>query len=154
MELVSQNSDAEVARGRALERLNWPLKELAANMVRIIRGAGRPAELPEQMAKVLERLRDYHDAAGYLPSAHELTEILSIRYARQHRDGWTDGVDEIVQGALQIAASQLIGQSTQESAGESELMKGWDAINRWREKNRRGRLEEVAKGKPGREKRV
>jgi hypothetical protein len=40
--IVSENSEADIARHSALARVEWRLRELAANLLRIIRGAGKP----------------------------------------------------------------------------------------------------------------
>src|SRR3546814_13366230 len=67
MEVVSSNSDAEIARNDALQGLRWRLRELAANLMRIARGAGQPHGVGEQVYAVLEGYRAYHAAAGYYP---------------------------------------------------------------------------------------
>ncbi len=125
MKLVSENSEAEVAKQRALDDLRWPLLELAANLVRVVRGAGRAYELLPQMAKVIERAEDYRSVVGYYPSDYEISEILSVRYwDLPHEDDMSRAVGKIVQGALQSAASTLVNQSTQQAAGDSEIFEG------------------------------
>jgi hypothetical protein len=68
MEVVSENSEAELARRRredevadALEQLGGRLRTLATNLLRIIRGAGKPSEI------VFQAMTAYHEAAGRWP---------------------------------------------------------------------------------------
>lgn len=138
MRVVSSNSDKEIAAGRALERLRWPMRELAANMLRVVRGAGRPYELPSQIAKVLSLMEDYRDVAGHYPSDYDIGDTINIRNETGGRsDDWAHGIDTMVQGALQVAASTLVNQSTQKSVGEHELIEGLAQIEEIREGNRR-----------------
>jgi len=139
MRIVSSNSAAELAAQRALDELGWPLSQLAANMLRVVRGAGRPAELGPQMAAVLAIFDRYRAATGAFPGHYEIVEAISLRAeanARKHTDKWSHAIDDIVQGSLQIAASQLLGQSTQEAAGRHEMMEGVARIEAIREANR------------------
>jgi hypothetical protein len=73
-----------------------------------------------------------------------ISEILSIR----HREyltktdkawEWEDGIRQMVAGGLQVAASQLLEQRTQEQAGERELFDGLRVIERQRSENRAAR---------------
>jgi hypothetical protein len=81
MRIVSENSEAEVARHQAewarddaLNKASWALREFTANILRV-------------------------------------TEIYSAEQS-------------IIRGALQIAASRLIGQRTQEATGHREMYDG------------------------------
>src|SRR3546814_9772949 len=87
MEVVSSNSDAEIARNDALQGLRWRLRELAANLMRIARGAGKPHGVGEQVYAVLEGYRAYHAAAGYYPGNDEIADAVSIA----HPEGRTEG---------------------------------------------------------------
>lgn len=137
MELVSDNSDEEIARQRALQDLRWPMKDLAANLLRVVRGAGRPYELGPQMVEVLDALQAYKEVVGYYPSSQEIGDTINIRDLNNGRpfDDMSLAVDVVVQGALQKAASQLVGQSTQEAAGKSEMFVGIREIETIRQKN-------------------
>ena len=140
-QIVSENSEADVARRRAVDEMAWPLKELAANLIRTVRGAGTPGLLASQMVAVLKKLESYHDAVGSYPSGGEISEALSIRFRHQEagipRDDFEAAIATIVQGALQVAASELLGQHTQISAGETEMLDGvrrleqhWETVRR------------------------
>jgi hypothetical protein len=130
MRLVSENSDAELARRRALERVEAALHELGANMLRVIRGAGRPYELGSQASEFSLAMQAHFDAARMYPSSDELAEMLSISHDfSSHRMDEIDrqryhDEERIIRGALQIAASRLLRQRTQEAAGSRDLWKG------------------------------
>src|SRR3546814_19259339 len=73
-------SNAEIARNDALQGLRWRLRELAANLMRIARGAGKPHGVGEQVYAVLEGYRAYHAAAGYYPGNDEIADAVSIAH--------------------------------------------------------------------------
>lgn len=54
MRLVSENSEAELARHTAEGQVKWKIRELAADLLRIIRGAGKPYEIMRQMVELSE----------------------------------------------------------------------------------------------------
>lgn len=129
--LVSENSEKDIAKQRALDDLSWPMRELTANLIRVARGAGRAYELPRQMVTVLERMEAYRTVVGHYPSDGEISHTINLRFMdKEHRDHVSRAVDTIVQGALQAAASTLVGQSTQKSAGETEIFDGIRAVER------------------------
>lgn len=52
---------------------------------------------------------------------------------------WESGIDDMMRGGLQYAASTLLGQGTQARAGQAEMFRGLTVIEAIREGNRRGR---------------
>jgi hypothetical protein len=42
MRIVSENSEADFARNTAMAKVDWALRDLTANLMRVTRGAGRP----------------------------------------------------------------------------------------------------------------
>lgn len=126
MRVVSENSEHDIQRERARQDIVWPLKELAANVIRVVRGAGKPHEIASQAGRVVLAFEAYHDVVGHYPPGHEIQDAINIRY---HSEQWeTDdvdwAVDQIIQGSLQVAASRVLAQNTQEAAGERELKDG------------------------------
>ena len=100
LSLASEQSAEELARAEALARISWPLKSLAANLLRVVRGAGRAYELQEQMMEVLAGFEDYREAVGYYPTDYEIAECISIRYANSRVSDeriWAE--DQVVQDA-------------------------------------------------------
>lgn len=137
LRVVSENSKQDVEKAYALDRLQWELIETAANLLRVVRGAGRPYQLPGQFLAVLQCFERYREIAGQYPSEHELSTALSYMSRRDERDDeWSYAIDKIVRGSLQFAASTLLHQSTQQAAGESELIDGVTGIEKIRERNR------------------
>ncbi|RUM21510.1 hypothetical protein EFD56_03240 [Rhizobium phaseoli] len=144
--LAVENDQRELDRRNAELDLHWPLKRLAANVIRIVRGAGRPEELGRQCADVVQAYRDYHEALGEWPSSYLIGDTLSIRH-REYRAKtdraweWEDAIHQMVAGGLQVAASQLLGQNTQQRAGESEMFDGLRVIEKQRSENAAARMQ-------------
>ena len=159
--------------------LSWAFRELTANVLRIVRGAGKPHALLEQMEKVLSVSLKYRDLHGYWPydlaaksmrCDDEYNETIERARAgeidQQSVDRWReDGTFErmhaehtICRGALQTIASTLIGQTTQRASGNHELYEGVRELNRVRGEQNRKYAEEVrasrlAERKAGKKKR-
>ena len=138
LRLVSSATDIEVNMEFARRQLSWLLRELTANLMRTVRGAGRPSAVAEQIFAVASALQEYREAAGHWPPEYDIRTALD-RDARwpdgKPNDDFGYGVDAMVDGGLQITASQLLGQNAQESAGKRELMEGLRIVEKIREKN-------------------
>ncbi|WP_374572779.1 hypothetical protein [Phenylobacterium sp.] len=143
MRLVSDNSDADLAAGRARQELRRALRAVAANILRIVRGAGKPAELADQLDELQLAISAFQGVTGLPPTAEfsgmlELEEDRDVirglngRNLREHL-----AVKQMVRGALQKAASNLAGQLTQERAGGTELFEGAIALEQVRDEWRR-----------------
>jgi hypothetical protein len=72
--IVSEQSEAEIERKPAEGELDWRLRELAANVLRIVRGAGKPYELLRQMQAVI-------DASVKFQKAPPLRSVAAINAA-------------------------------------------------------------------------
>lgn len=48
MRIVSENSNEDLAARQVLAAVRWDLRQLAANLLRVIRGAGKPHLLAQQ----------------------------------------------------------------------------------------------------------
>lgn len=151
-------------RERVEGDLSWAVRECAANMLRIIRGAGKPHDLLLQMKKVIDTSITFQEVQGYWPGEviagklrlqDEMEECFE-----QHRTGalseasidlWQeDGTFAQMSaehtafcGALQIIASRMIGQKVQESAGDSEFSRGLRELEDVKEKRRRRIADEI-----------
>ena len=127
--LVHEQSEAEIeaARKEREERdaerkrqdVEWALRRLTSNLLRIVRGAGKPYEVLDEVASLAEALAALGPRNGY--AAGE-TVVGALDIWRDTPEAET--LDIIVSGALQIAASRLAGQRTQETAGRRELQDG------------------------------
>jgi hypothetical protein len=132
-------------RTRAEQEFEFALREAAANMLRIIRGAGKSYALLKQLSDVVSAAVKVQDVTGRLPTdiletvLHRESKTEAIREKRRagkideasierwHEDGTFDQLDaedSIKGGVLQAIASQFVGQKTQECAGTSEMRNG------------------------------
>ena len=141
LRLAAENDQRSIDQEWARGQLRRPLRELAANIIRVVRGAGRSYEIAEQCVAVIEAHRNYFDKVGSWPTAWEVDQALGIerRYeTTSYDDAWKHEMarETILRGALQVAASRLVGQNTQEHRGRSELMEGVNSIVRIREEDR------------------
>jgi hypothetical protein len=156
-------------REYATSDLSWAIRETAANMLRIIRGAGKPYELLLQMKKVIDSAIKFQEVHGSWPNdvmanklrlEDEMDDCLERGragdLAQVHIDRWMkDGTFErmsaehtLYRGVLQIVASRMIGQNTQERAGDEEFHRGLRELEEIREKRRRKFLEEQRASRP------
>jgi len=142
-------SKRQQAREWAEHEFSWTIREVAANTLRIIRGAGKPDELLLQMKRTIDAAVKFQEAHDFWPQnliANELQIQSRVenfhdglregRYTQATINPWSeDGTFEkmdaeyIIQcGALQTIASDLVGQLTQKRAGEREFhdgIRGW-----------------------------
>lgn len=135
MRIVSENSDADLARERAIRQVDWALRDLTANLMRVTRGAGKPYEIGRQAQDFITALIEYRDTVGHFPPSDELASLLTIErdpevMARMNDDNLAQiyAEQEIIRGSLQIVASRLVGQSTQETAGSDEMLGGVNSL--------------------------
>ncbi len=159
LRVVSENSEADFKKREAEEALAWPYKELAANLLRVVRGAGSSARLLDQMGEVIHQSREYYEVVGHWPAPRTIDNILHIktpaeeieeilqndRCSQEDIDRWEDdgsmaadrAVYKICRGALQKCASQLVDQRTHERTTENNLYKGVRDLQAARETKRR-----------------
>lgn len=133
MRIVSENTDVDIARNAAQERVEWTLRELTANLLRITRGAGRAYEIGRQAAALVDAIQGYCDAAGIWPSSYELSAALRIssddsRSADDFAADWAWAEEQMIRGALQMTAARLLNQPLQIGSGQNELHKGFYAL--------------------------
>jgi len=86
---------------------------------------------------------DYREKAGILPSAQEISEMLELGYpfedlpGREDRDPFYRAEHEVMRASLQVAASRLLGQRTQETRASSDMHDAMRRIEEIRAENRR-----------------
>ena len=160
LKLVSDNDERELARqrertaaDRAAVQLTYATRALAANILRIIAGAGKDYELVRQIVEVLNAYKELHPLSGrtsypYAPSYPMVEGLRELDWrkgtegyhqpteedlARRERDGAAaldDAKADVVQSALRLIAAQLMAQPTQESVADGQLV---SAIRRYEE---------------------
>jgi hypothetical protein len=159
LKLVADNDEKQLVRQRdktraerAAIQLSCATRALAANILRIIAGAGKDYELFGQMIEVLKAYDELHPMSGrasypYPPSTPMVEGLHELDWRRgaegyyqptendlaRRRDGSADLDDakaDVVQAALRMTAAQLMAQPTQESVADSQLV---SAIRRFEE---------------------
>lgn len=144
LRVVSSQSSDQLERRKADVEISPPFRTLAANLIRVVRGAGRPEALGDQMVACLQALGRYREANGAYPKPTVLRLALDYEEADFDRGHWAQVQDEealkwlsmsgqpekleaerkLLRGALQVVASRLVGQHTQEIIGDHELYSG------------------------------
>lgn len=159
LRIVSETSDVEIRRKEALEEVDLALRELTANLMRIVRGAGKSYEVFRQINRCRAAFLQYHEASGCLPSSSEIDRLLAIRrkadelykcadeqsHARWSADGtfMIAAAEDIIRaGVLRAVSAELVGQRLQECNGENELHDGLRMYEQFREERRRARAAE------------
>ena len=125
----------------AMEAIEWPLRELTSNVMRISRGAGKPYEILKNCCQVVQRFQEYRETVGFWPSTSELQQILSFRDPRlkDYRlpyDEMANAVEDVVSGALRMAAGRLLFEKLQADHGNKELIEGVNRIEQHRKELR------------------
>ncbi|RWP32227.1 MAG: hypothetical protein EOR04_33105 [Mesorhizobium sp.] len=148
LRLAVENDQKTIDQAWAKEAVGWPLRELAANIIRVVRGAGKSYEIAGQCVSVIKAFQQYRDTVGQWPSSWEIDQALSISremHGQQTYDeAWQreQARDTVIRGALQVSASRLVGQNTQEQRGRSEMMDGLRELEQIREETRKRAAEE------------
>lgn len=139
MRIVSETSAAELAKRAAEHGVSQALKQMAANLLRVIRGAGRPYQVGFDLAECVQAFTAYEAAFGHFPSDVSIARALDPGKSEEEGDwDWPpDGDEETAYrwsrqrsrrdmrlAALQITASMLIGQKLQLARGEDDLDRG------------------------------
>ena len=138
-------ADEDLARDRDSRRvkdeLTWALQDLAANLIRVVRGAGKPHLLRDYAVAFLNAIEDYKEVTGSSPDPDLLAKILSIERDTAILRKFGDDTllrhnlqRDIVRGSLQIAASRLIRQLAQEQSGDTELTQAINFLHLHRDK--------------------
>jgi hypothetical protein len=162
MEIVTKNSDEDLARHRAMKQVRYALAEMAANLLRVIRGAGRSNALPAEALAFVKAVVAYQEIAEGDVMGPDVLSILDIEHSINERlemplDHQQEYLarDEIIRGALQLTASKILNQKPQEAAGRSEMFAGIRALEAHRAKQlRAGEAESRAKQVPRRRPKV
>lgn len=82
MEIVPSNSERDLAHKQAVADVQWTLRELVANILRITRGAGKPYDLETHAADFLMASQRLAETDRFYSAEHIYTEALSWRKER------------------------------------------------------------------------
>ncbi|MEO6013919.1 MAG: hypothetical protein ABIQ30_10095 [Devosia sp.] len=139
LRLVVENDEID-DNGRdqrwAEDGLGGPLRTLAANLMRIVRGAGHPERLMDQIAALREAFDHYRAAFGHWPPPDVIHNALIIDHEPTSRESLGDeerdelrrlsdwreqSASEVQRASLQIIASMLLDQKPQLRSGEHDF---------------------------------
>jgi hypothetical protein len=162
VELVSSNSPDDLAKEKAKQKTERArhdvmaaLVQLTANLLRVTRGAGRPGAIIPMAMEFIEACAEYRNAAGLNPAPEYLAEALMwqrdfeyIMRFDEFNQAHIEADEKMARGALQIVASRLLGQNTQESAGHNELYQGMHEWEEIRDRRNREMFGPKLRGKP------
>lgn len=140
MRIVADNSEADLARLRAEEEFEAALSGLTANLLRIVRGAGKGYEVASDAVRLVAAMEGFRTAFGHWPEDDRFSSVLAVRDTdRFYEDGQGrhDAIETIVSGSLRLAAARLLGQKLQISAGEREVEEGLRTYDAWLQERRK-----------------
>ncbi len=142
---MSDCADGSAVQASALA-VREELRRLAANLLRVAGGAtAQPDLILAQAAAFVEALAAHRAAAGRDPSAEEIAEALrSEPIPDEDGEAWPDwdrAVREMVNGALQVAAAELLAQPAEAATGRRELFAGYRRIEKMHTRHLRRVLE-------------
>ena len=102
---------ALLARDRALAGVERAVRELAANILSVVRGKGKPDLIAAQAEALVNTIDTHRSIAGCPPSAEEIAAVLNIA-TKEERVALLTGArlratQLAISGALKIAATRL-----------------------------------------------
>jgi hypothetical protein len=125
------NDDHEIAVRVATQNVSDHLRNLAANVLWVICGAGKPDQIEAAAEALLDAMTAYRETVGDVLSPETVANALRIdvpatvpKTASEGPRASSHSQQLILRGALQIAAARLSGQHLQAAAGASQLQLG------------------------------
>jgi hypothetical protein len=113
LRVVAERSAKEIKKQKAAGALKAALADLAANLIRIVRGAGKPLMIAEQLHAAAKGYVEFFDAAGENPDAQLLGDLL--RLPRPDVDHDTDqGTKEFYEYSILLAGLQKVASILKE----------------------------------------
>jgi hypothetical protein len=133
------------------------LRELSAELMRVVAGGGDPSRVMSLVANSFESICDYKTHNGHWPSstfvrtavdpyawkpseprsyAEERLREIAAGSPQLREYEWADAKKDVHVGSLRVVASKLLGQSTQQAHGESLMFRGIKRLEDMRRENR------------------
>jgi hypothetical protein len=153
--VVSERSAEDIIKQRATLALKFSLINLTANLIRVVRGAGKPDRIVDYIDGFVDAFNEYYKVIGHAPTGAMLSDLIRFpdRADLKLDDDRLDEMlleDAICRSALQMVASTLMEQRIhqEEALGELQghLRRFVDV--RERAKKRRARTRRAAAPKP------
>ena len=126
--------EATAAHPASVEETQEKLRNLAVNIMRVVRGAGEPEDIFLQAATVAFAMRGRHQAGMPFRSG-VITDALKITV--QPGDEIDRARELIIKASLRIAAARLAGSQLQCSAAENDLFSAIYMLEEARAANRK-----------------
>jgi hypothetical protein len=125
--LAVENDKKTVDKAWAKQDIEWPLRQLAANILRVSRGAGEPYSIIMQCVEVVKGAQSYNEKCGEWPDDRDVKDALDFHDPRLRDytmtyDERRSSMEDIVEGALRMAAGRIVRQKLQEDHGEKDLL--------------------------------
>ena len=129
LRVVSTRTAKQIEMHRAANGIKAPLRALAANLLRVLRGSGQVERIASDCVAVLEAYEEHRRVLGTDPSGDEVAAALHLEDVPVDRADASAtrrfrAEKAILSGALQIAASSLLAQPVQRRVGETEMLAG------------------------------
>lgn len=138
MRVVSDNTEKDIAKHRLEHEVEWAMRELTANLLRITRGAGKSYDVLSQAHRLIDLSVKFKDLTGVWPYS-EMERAICMRGEGRFEPHVSDfkwAEHSIVAGALQLTAATLLGQHLQQASGGSQMYDGINELEREREERR------------------
>lgn len=128
--LVSERDEKEIATLNAQKELAFAIKDFAANLLRIIAGAGKPALVIHQIGPVIEAHKQLVEITGNTAASEAAINqgLGSLDWYAddprwKHDTGEIDHAqNEIIRAALRLLAAEFLSQHPQKSQAEASLI--------------------------------
>jgi hypothetical protein len=127
-------------QGESLNQVGQTLRALAANLISIVRGAGKPLELSRDLDALTAALGAFEGSAGRPPKAWDLAEILRVDLDPKSAPTSEEDMAEryaqhaIVQASLQLAATRLLGREAEAAEAYAELHRSLSGLEETKRK--------------------
>jgi hypothetical protein len=118
----------------ATNRLQWALRDVAANLMRIAGGAGKPLLLLKQLSDLLKAVQTYTRTTGHSPAPEFLADVIAVRpdpgilRTRWSDRALYDAEQQLIEAALHMAAARLLDQRVQEHSGRKNMQRSIDDL--------------------------
>jgi hypothetical protein len=133
------------ARRQVLNEVGSALRRLTANLIDIVRGAGKPLELSRDVDAFTSALEAFEKMVGEQPKAWEYADMLRVALEPEDHPTSEDEMAEryaqhaILQGSLLLAATRLLGQEAEAAAAYAGLRKALSGLEQTKQKIERRR---------------
>jgi hypothetical protein len=123
LKVVSVRPAAEIKKQKAAAKLGLALQDLTANLIRVVRGAGKPELIFEHVDRFVEAFAKFCDDTGEAPDPTLLRELIALPQPNWDDDRLDEALSEqaILRHSLQIVASGLLQQRMQRDAAMNKL---------------------------------